>query len=63
MARTYKSEANRISNLLRGLFILVGLAIYFTIPGLHWGFLFGILFCSVIISEIIGLIWLRNEKR
>ncbi|MCU6708748.1 restriction endonuclease [Paenibacillus sp. J5C_2022] len=62
MARTYKSEANTISNLLRGLFILVGLAIYFTIPGLHWVFLFGILFCSVIISEIIGLIWLRKRR-
>lgn len=62
MARTFKSEARLISNVIRGIFILIGLAIYFNIPGLHWGFFFGILFGSILLSEIIGQIWLRNKR-
>ncbi|WP_214626416.1 restriction endonuclease [Paenibacillus agaridevorans] len=62
MARTYKSEGNQIAYLLRGLFILGGLALYFNIPGLHLGFFFGILLGSVILSEIVGLIWIRKRR-
>lgn len=62
MARTYKSEGNQIAYLLRGLFILGGLPLYFNIPGLHWGFFFGILLGSVILSEIVGLIWIRKRR-
>lgn len=62
MARTYKSEGKQIAYLLRGLFILGGLAIYFNVPGLHWGFFFAILFGSVILSEIVGLFWIRKRR-
>lgn len=62
MAKTYKSEGNQIAFLLRGLFVLGGLVVYFNIPGLHWGFFFGILFASVILSEIVGLLWVRKRR-
>lgn len=62
MARTYQAEGKQLAYLLRGIFIIGGLALYFNIPGLHWGFFFGILFGSVIVAEIVGAVWTRNRR-
>ncbi|MEK5142141.1 restriction endonuclease [Paenibacillus sp. FSL M7-0134] len=63
MARTYYAEGKQVAHVLRGLFIIVGLTIYFKIPGLHWGYLFGILLGSVILGEIFGSIWTRKRRQ
>lgn len=63
MARTYKAEGRQIAYVLRGLFIIGGLSLYFSIPGLHWGFFFGILICSVVVGEIIGGMWTRKRRK
>ncbi|NQX49327.1 restriction endonuclease [Paenibacillus tritici] len=63
MAKTYYAEGRQVAYLVRGLFILGGLGIYFSIPGLHWGFFFGILFGSIILGEIFGGIWTRKRRR
>lgn len=62
MAKTYYAEGKQVAFILRGLFIIGGLALYFNIPGLHWGFFFVILFGSVIIAEIIGANWTRKRR-
>ncbi|KZE73927.1 MULTISPECIES: restriction endonuclease [Paenibacillus] len=62
MARTYYAEGRQVAYVLRGLFIIVGLTIYFKIPGLHWGYLFGILLDSVILGEIFGSMWTRKRR-
>lgn len=62
MARTYKAEGRQIAYVLRGLFIIGGLTLFFSIPGLHWGFLIGILFGSVLIAEILGSLWTRKRR-
>ncbi|PNQ84217.1 restriction endonuclease [Paenibacillus polymyxa] len=63
MARTYYAEGRQVAYVLRGLFIIVGLTIYFKIPGLHWGYLFGILLGSVILGEIFGSMWTRKQRQ
>lgn len=62
MAKTYYAEGRQIAYILRGLFILLGLAIYFNIPGLHWGFFFGIIIGSVLVGEIFGAAWTRKRR-
>ncbi|NGP61391.1 hypothetical protein FLT15_24480 [Paenibacillus thiaminolyticus] len=62
MAKTYYAEGRQLAYLLRGLFIIGGLAIYFSIPGLHWGFFFGILIGSIIVADILGAIWTRKRR-
>ncbi|MFW5436783.1 restriction endonuclease [Paenibacillus apiarius] len=62
MARTYYAEGRQLAYLLRGLFIIGGLAIYFSIPGLHWGFFFGILIGSIVLAEIFGALWTRKRR-
>ncbi|WP_159886061.1 restriction endonuclease [Paenibacillus puerhi] len=62
MARTYYAEGRQLAYFLRGIFIIGGLALYFYIPGLHWGFFFGILFGSIIVADIIGAIWTRKKR-
>lgn len=62
MAKTYYAEGRKLAYLLRGLFIIGGLAIYFCIPGLHWGFFFGILIGSIIVADILGAIWTRKRR-
>ncbi|GIQ70804.1 restriction endonuclease [Xylanibacillus composti] len=62
MAKTYYAEGRQLAFILRGLFILGGLALYFNIPGLHWGFFFGILFGSIIAAEILGALWTRSRR-
>jgi len=63
MAKTYRAEGRQIAYIFRGLFIIIGLAIYFSIPGLHWGFFFGILIASVIVAEIFGVAWTRSRRK
>lgn len=63
MAKTYYAEGRQVAYVLRGLFILGGLGIYFSIPGLHWGFFFGILFGSVILGEIFGRMWTSKRRK
>lgn len=62
MARTYKAEGRQIAYVLRGLFIIGGLTLFFSIPGPHWGFLVVILFGSVLIAEILGSLWIRKRR-
>ncbi|MBP1156743.1 MULTISPECIES: restriction endonuclease [unclassified Paenibacillus] len=62
MVRTYYAEGRQIAYILKGLFIIGGLALYFNIPGLHWGFFFGILIGSIIVADIIGAIWTRKRR-
>ncbi|WEK52934.1 MAG: restriction endonuclease [Candidatus Cohnella colombiensis] len=62
MTRTYYAEGRQVAYILRGLFIIGGLAIYFNIPGLHWGFFFGILIGSVIIADIFGAVWTKKRR-
>ncbi|WP_341282215.1 restriction endonuclease [Paenibacillus sp. FSL H8-0537] len=62
MARTYDSEGKQLAYFLRGIFILGGLIIYFKVPGLHWGFYFGIVIGAVIIAEILGLLWVNKRR-
>ncbi|GIP17348.1 hypothetical protein J40TS1_29900 [Paenibacillus montaniterrae] len=61
MARTYYAEGRQIAYVLRGLFILGGMAIYFNIPGLHWGFFIGIIIGSVLLAEIAGTMWTKKD--
>lgn len=66
MARTFKAEGRQLAYLLRGLFLIGGLSLYFSIPGLHWGFFIGIMIGSVLVAEIIGAMWTqkrRNQKK
>ncbi|WP_025685341.1 hypothetical protein [Paenibacillus maysiensis] len=63
MARTYYAESRQVAYVLRGLFVIGGLAIYFNIPDLHWGYLFGILLGSVILAEIFGSMWARKRRQ
>ncbi|MFC3747638.1 restriction endonuclease [Paenibacillus sp. GCM10012306] len=63
MAKTYYAEGRQVAYVVRGLFILGGLGIYFSIPGLHWGFFFGILIGSVILGEIFGGMWTNKRRR
>ncbi|MEK3714045.1 restriction endonuclease [Paenibacillus sp. FSL R7-0333] len=63
MAKAYYAEVKQVAYFLRGLFIIGGLGIYFSIPGLHWGFFLGILFGSVILGEIFGGTWTRKRRR
>lgn len=62
MARTYYAEGRQIAYVLRGLFILGGMAIYFNIPGLHWGFFIGIIIGSVLLAEIAGTMWTKKRR-
>ncbi|WP_440961856.1 restriction endonuclease [Paenibacillus nitricinens] len=63
MAKTYYAEGRQVAYVVRGLFILGGLGIYFSIPGLHWGFFLGILLGSVILGEIFGGMWTRKRRK
>ncbi|CQR57477.1 restriction endonuclease [Paenibacillus riograndensis] len=63
MAKTNYAEGRQVAHILRGLFILGGLGIYFSIPGLHWGFFFGILFGSIILGEVFGGMLTRKSRR
>ncbi|MGZ0042357.1 restriction endonuclease [Paenibacillus ottowii] len=63
MAKTYYAEGRQVAYVLRGLFVIGGLAIYFNISGLHWGYLFGILLGSVILGEIFGTMWTRKRRQ
>ncbi|CAH1059857.1 restriction endonuclease [Paenibacillus pseudetheri] len=63
MAKTYYAEGRQLAYVVRGLFILGGLGIYFSIPGLHWGVFFGILIGSIILGEIFGGMWTRKRRR
>ncbi|MDN4066615.1 restriction endonuclease [Paenibacillus vini] len=62
MARTYYAEGRQLAYVLRGIFIIGGLTLYFSIPGLHWGFFFGILLVSVLVAEILGGMWTRKRR-
>lgn len=62
MARTYYAEGRQLAYVLRGIFIIGGLTLYFSIPGLHWGFFFGILLFSVLVAEILGGMWTRKRR-
>jgi restriction system protein len=63
MARTYKAEGRQIAYVLRGLFLIGGISLYFSIPGLHWGFFFGIIICSIVVGEILGAMWTRRRRK
>ncbi|MFF2018460.1 hypothetical protein [Paenibacillus sp. NPDC058177] len=63
MAKTYYAEGRQVAYVIRGLLILGGLGVYFSIPGLHWGFFFGILLGSVILGEIFGGMWTNKRRR
>lgn len=63
MARTYKAEGRQIAYILRGFFIIGGLALYFNIPGLHWSLFIIIILGSVIAAEIFGGIWTRSRRK
>lgn len=63
MARTYKAEGRQLAYFLRGIFVLGGLLIYFNIPGLHWGFFFGIPIGGILIAEILGGIWTSKRRK
>ncbi|MDT3425208.1 restriction system protein [Paenibacillus forsythiae] len=63
MAKTYYAEGRQVAYVVRGLFILGGLAIYLNIPGLHWGYFFAILFGSVVLGEIFGGMWTRKRRQ
>jgi len=66
MARTYKAEGRQIAYILRGLILIGGLSLYFSFPGLHWGFFIGIVVGSVLVAEIAGMLWTkkrRNQKK
>ncbi|MFB9330648.1 restriction endonuclease [Paenibacillus aurantiacus] len=62
MAKTYYAEGRQIAYFIRGICILIGLALYFNTPGLHWGFFIGILFGSVVAGEVLGSIWIKRRR-
>ncbi len=62
MARTYYAEGRQMAYAVRGLSVIAGLTIYFAIPGLHWGFFFGILLGSVVLGEIVGNAWTSKRR-
>jgi len=62
MAKTYHAEGRQIAYFIRGLCIIIGLAIYFNTPGLHWGFFIGILLGSVVAGEILGSMWTKRRR-
>lgn len=64
MARTYRSEGKQLAYLLRGTFVLVGLALfYYTGLNKYWWSLFVILFGSIIVAEILGALWTRKRRK
>lgn len=62
MARTYRAEGRQLANILRALFVGIGVLIYYLIPGLHWGFFFAFIFIGVLIAEILGVRWTRYRR-
>ncbi|THF73856.1 restriction endonuclease [Cohnella fermenti] len=62
MAKTYYAEGRQVAYFIRGLCILIGLAIYFNMSRLHWGFFIGILFGSIVAGEILGSMWTRRRR-
>lgn len=62
MARTYYAEGRKIANVLRGVFILLGLFIYFNVPNLHWIFIIIIIIGATIIAELVGALWTKKRR-
>lgn len=62
MARTYKAEGRQIAYVLRGLFTILALSLYFINPKLHWGMFVGVFFVGLIIAEVVGAAWTRKRR-
>lgn len=62
MAKTYKAEGRQIAYVLRGLFTILALSLYFINPKLHWGIFVGVFFGGLILAEIAGAAWTRNRR-
>lgn len=62
MAKTYKAEGRQIAYMLRGLFTILALSLYFINPKLHWGIFVGVFFGGLILAEIAGAAWTRNRR-
>lgn len=63
MVRTYKAEGRQIAYVLRGLFTILALSLYFINPKLHWGIFVGVFFVGLIIAEVLGLLGLGKGER
>jgi Predicted endonuclease distantly related to archaeal Holliday junction resolvase and Mrr-like restriction enzymes len=62
MAKTYHAEGRQFAYFIRGICVLIGLALYFNTPGLHWGFFIGIILGSVVAGEILGSMWTKRRR-
>jgi Predicted endonuclease distantly related to archaeal Holliday junction resolvase and Mrr-like restriction enzymes len=62
MAKTYHAEGRQVAYFIRGLCILISVAIYFNTRGLHWGFFIGILLGSVVVGELLGSVWTKRRR-
>lgn len=63
MARTYKSEGKQLAYVLKGLFLIAGLAAYFLFPSLNWGYSIAIILGSFIVADVIGTLWTAKRRR
>ncbi|WP_018751138.1 hypothetical protein [Paenibacillus sanguinis] len=62
MARTYKSKGKQLAYMLKGLFLIAGLAVYFLFPSLNWGYFTPILLGSFIVADLIGTLCTNSQE-
>jgi restriction system protein len=51
MAKTYKAEGQQIAYVLRGLFTIAALSLYFINPKLHWGVFVGVFILGLVVAN------------
>jgi len=62
MARTYHAEGRQLTKILKSLLIAIGLILYFSIPGIHWGFFLAYFIISIVLAELAGTMWTQKRR-
>ncbi|WP_194541028.1 restriction endonuclease [Paenibacillus sp. JZ16] len=62
MAKTYKAEGQQLAYVLRGLFTIAALSLYFINPKLHWGVFVGVFILGLVVAQWVGAAWTRNRR-
>ncbi|MFI8713236.1 hypothetical protein [Brevibacillus brevis] len=64
MAKTYYAEGRQITFLLRVLFVMMAVLLFFyLVPGLHWSIFFLFLIAGVLIAEVMGSMWTGYRRQ
>lgn len=63
MAKTFWAEGRQMAKGVSALLLMIAFSFYFLIiPGLHWGFLFGSIFISILFGEMFGAHWTKKRR-